>query len=73
LPEVNATQTAQPEWKYPGRAKLPSPVHGSGQQNSGSIGFLTRQMGDAQFEGYLVDELDSQRMESVDLCCTVVE
>jgi hypothetical protein len=73
LPKIDAAQAATPEGEYAGRAKLPSPLHGSRQESSASASFLTRQMRDAQFEGYLVDELDSQRMESVDLCCTVVE
>ena len=73
LPELDASQAAQPEWKYANRAELPGTLDGSREQNSGSISFLTCQMGDAQQKGYLVAEVDSQRIEGVDLCCTVVD
>jgi hypothetical protein len=73
LPELDASQTAQAEWEYADRTALPGTLHSSHQQSSGSVSFLGCEMGDADFEEDLVHKVNSQRVEGVDLCCTVVD
>ena len=60
LPKLDATQAAQPEREYADCAAFPRTLHGSAQHNSGSINFLTCQMGDAQKKRDLIAEVDSQ-------------